>query len=98
MEDLVPEQAHRIHEVAAQLFGEIAGVFSNIASRNVRREHLPRLAGHLLLDALETFDQPTDVVITVPVRPDVFDDLDNRAWFALWRVGGDRGCALEVLQ
>ena len=64
----------------------------------MRREHCPRLAGHLFLDALETFDQPADVVIPAPVSPDVLDDLDNRAWLALWRLGGDRRGALEVLQ
>src|ERR1700687_1059816 len=82
----------------AQPAREIAGVFSDITTRNVRRKHLPRLARHLFLDALEALDQPADVVIAIPVVPDVSDDLDNRARLALWRFGGDRRCVPEVLQ
>jgi len=64
----------------------------------VYREHVPRLARHLFLDTLETFDQPADVVIPISVIPDVLDDLDNGARLSLWRFSGDRRCVLEVLQ
>src|ERR1039458_172919 len=82
----------------AQLAREIAGILSNITTLNVGSEHVTCLARHLFLDALETFDQPADVVIAISIRPDVFDDLDDCARLALRRLSGDRSCALEVLQ
>src|SRR5450759_2468117 len=82
----------------AQFARETAGVLPNITTRNVCREHVPRLARHLFLNALEAFDQPADVVIPISVTPDVLNDLDNCARLTLWRFGGDRSCVLEVLQ
>ena len=43
--------------------------------RGCKRRTVPRLAGHLLVDALEALDQAADVVVAVAVLPDVLDDL-----------------------
>ena len=44
-------------------------------------EQVAGLAGHFLVDPLQPLDQAADVVVAVPVGPDVVDDLrDGPGW------------------
>src|SRR5262249_22444726 len=56
------------------------------------------LAGHLLVDPLESADQTADVVLAVSVVPDVVDNLLNGPVRLLGRLGRDGGRVAGELQ
>ena len=83
LEVFVPQELHGAGEVAAKLGGQLRGEAAEVAVGDAEGgEQLAGLAGHLLVDALEPLDQAADVVVAVPVLPDVLDDLVDRARWA----------------
>src|SRR5262245_49434099 len=59
----------------------------------------PRLlACHVSVDSLQTLDQTTDVVVAVPVGPDIVDNLNDGSRLGPGRLGGDGRRVLEKLK
>ena len=79
MEPVVAQRLRRLDEILPQARRELARERSEIASGDVLLEQRTRLARHRLVDALEALDEAADVVVAVLVRPDVVDDLFDRA-------------------
>ena len=56
------------------------------------------MPAHLLVDPLESRDQAPDIIVTVPVVPDILDYLHNRSCFLLGRLCGDTGRLPEIFE
>src|SRR5690349_11545166 len=48
------------------------------------------LSRHVSVDSLQAFYQTTDVIVAVPIGPDIVDNLDDRSRLRPGRLGSDR--------
>ena len=96
LELVVAQELHRTHEVRAQCLGQPSRELGEVTLRHKHLEHVPGLARHRLVDSLETLHEAADVVVAIPVAPNVLDNLLNGASGRGRFLGSDAGGILEV--